>query len=243
MHRMMLTLLVGSLLAAAAWSETPSKTVSEGDTLAPFSAKYRVRYEGIPFSAMGVRSLERDANGTLQFRMESRAMFLRLDEQSSLSVDEDGRLRSLFYATRQKGLGRNRERKLLFDWAAARLVRSGDKPRVDPLVEGTYDPLGWQLALRRDLARRAPTPGDEFRYRVTDGGDPDDVVLVVRGTERIEVPNGSEDTLRLERLYPPEEADEEEMQLWLSPSRAWLLVRLHHVKDGRALDVSLAEAP
>jgi hypothetical protein len=207
---------------------------------APFAARYRVRYDGVPFSGTAVRSLERDGEA-LHFRSELRALFLRVDEQSTLERRRDAPPRADYYVTRQKGLGRDRERRVDFDWEAGELVRTGDKPRVDPLEPGTLDPLGWQLLLRRDLARGAPAPGATFRYRITDGGDPEDVVLEVIGPASVEVPAGRLDAVLLERRYEADEAAGEAMRIWTDPARDWLLLRLEHVEDGRSLEVALEE--
>jgi hypothetical protein len=161
-----------------------------------------------------------------------------VDEQSTLLVVEGEDPRAAFYVTRQKGLGRNRERRVDFRWDEDQLVRTGDKPRVDPLEPGLLDPLGWQLLLRRDLATGPSSPGTVLRYRITDGGDPEDVVLEVVGPAQVKVPEGVVDATLLERRYE-EEDDEESMRLWADPLRDWILVRLEHVKDGRGLSVSL----
>ena len=207
---------------------------------APFAARYRVRYDGLPFSGTAVRSLERDGE-KLHFRSELRALFLRVDEQSTLERREQGPPRADYYVTRQKGLGRNRERRVDFDWDAGELVRTGDKPRVDPLQPGTLDPLGWQLLLRRELARSAPAPGATLRYRITDGGDAEDVVLEVIGPASVEVPAGRFDAVLLERRYGADAPDGESMRIWTDPQRDWILLRLEHVEDGRALVVALEE--
>lgn len=233
------------LLAAAA----PAAVAGDGDAtleapapwdFAPFAARYRVRYDGVPFSGTAVRSLERDGE-KLHFRSELRALFLRVDEQSTLERRPDAPPRADYYVTRQKGLGRNRERRVDFDWEAGELVRTGDKPRVDPLEPGTLDPLGWQLLLRRDLARGAPETGTTLRYRITDGGDPEDVVLELVGPASVEVPAGRFDAVLLERRYGEDEAEGESMRIWADPERDWLLLRLEHVEDGRGLLVALEE--
>jgi hypothetical protein len=240
-----LTALLVLLLAATARSagaadgEATLEAPAPWD-FAPFAARYRVRYDGLPFSGTAIRSLERDG-AQLHFRSELRALFLRVDEQSTLERQADAPPRADFYVTRQKGLGRNRERRVDFDWEAGELVRTGDKPRVDPLEPGTLDPLGWQLLLRRDLARDNPEPGATLRYRITDGGDPEDVLLEVIGPASVEVPAGRFDAVLLERRYGEDAAEGESMRIWADPERDWILLRLEHVEDGRGLVVALEE--
>jgi hypothetical protein len=240
-----LTALLVLLLAATARSagaadgEATLEAPAPWD-FAPFTARYRVRYDGLPFSGTAIRSLERDG-AQLHFRSELRALFLRVDEQSTLERRADAPPRADFYVTRQKGLGRNRERRVDFDWEAGELVRTGDKPRVDPLEPGTLDPLGWQLLLRRDLARGTPEPGATLRYRITDGGDPEDVLLEVIGPASVEVPAGRFDAVLLERRYGEDAAEGESMRIWADPERDWILLRLEHVEDGRGLVVALEE--
>ncbi|MEC8718207.1 MAG: DUF3108 domain-containing protein, partial [Pseudomonadota bacterium] len=140
--------------------------------LTPFLHYYEASYEGLPFNARGTRSLERRSDGRFQFETTLGALFLGVEEQATFELDDAGTPRPLYYVTRQQGLGRQRERRLIFDWDGERLTRTGDKPREDPLTPGTFDPLSWQLALKQRLLAGWPARDTVLDLTMTDGGDP-----------------------------------------------------------------------
>ena len=84
--------------------------------LTPFLHYYEASYEGLPFNARGTRSLERRSDGRFQFETTLGALFLGVEEQATFELDDAGTPRPLYYVTRQQGLGRQRERRLIFDW-------------------------------------------------------------------------------------------------------------------------------
>jgi hypothetical protein len=207
----------------------------------PFEAEYEVRYDGVPFSATGVRRLVPAGDGTLRFEATIDTWFLDLDESARFRQAEDGRLVPLAYDYRQRGIGRDRRRILDFDHAAGTIHRSGDRERTRPLAEGAYDPLSWQVALRRDLASGRARTGDVLHYPVTDGGEPKIYRMAVRGPEPATLATGTEAAVLVERLMEP--GDERATRVWLSPERDWLLVRLEHTdENGRTLRLALRSA-
>lgn len=207
--------------------------------LVPFTAQYRVRFSALPFSASAERSLTRDGE-TWLFRSKIDAPLLSLEQETRL-VDAPA-LRTLEYRYRQGGLAGRRERLVTFDREAGIVRRSGDKERQHRLIEPAWDPLGWQLALRRALVRDHPDLAPHYRYRVSDGGDYELYSFAPGGKETITVPAGTFEALRLMRTPVPE--DEEATRLWLDPARDYLLLRMELVdEDGRELTVILETPP
>jgi hypothetical protein len=226
----------GSLLAAA-----DDHAVKAGDEagLVPFTAQYRVRFSALPFSARAERSLTRDGEAWL-FRSSIDARLLSLEQETRL-VDAPA-LRALEYRYRQGGLAGRRERLVTFDREAGVVRRSGDKERQHPLIEPAWDPLGWQLALRRGLVRDHPDLAAHYAYRVSDGGDYEDYRFAPGERETITVPAGTFEALCLTRDPVPE--GEEATRLWLDPARDYLLLRMELVdEDGRLLTVTLETPP
>lgn len=206
----------------------------------PFEAEYRVRFDGIPFTVSGTRSLTRDADGTLAFRSRIHTWLVKIDESAHMQVSGDGELRPLDYAFRQRGVAGRKTRLLDFDWVAGHVERSGDKERIRPLDRLLFDPVSWQLALRRDLALGRAGTGDLLRYPITDGGDPKVYEIAVRETERVELPAGEFETVLLERIFEP--GEDRVTRIWLAPEHDWLLVRLELTDDdGRTLRLALSE--
>lgn len=224
------------LLAWASWGAA----LAQANPLAPFVHQYEASYEGLPFNAQGTRSLTQREDGRFQFESSLGALFMGVEEQSTFSLDASGNPRALYYVTRQQGFGRQRERRLIFDWASQTLTRTGDKPRKDPLAPGTYDPLNWQLALGLRLEANPPSGGDTLSLTMTDGGDP--TVMRWRVAGRGPVPlgedrgPGGEAALRLERQF--EAGEDETMTLWFAEGDGTLL-RMEHREGGRLLTIWL----
>ncbi|MEE4298012.1 MAG: DUF3108 domain-containing protein [Pseudomonadales bacterium] len=209
---------------------------------APFQARYRARYDGVPFSAKGRRLLLRGEDGELRFFSDLRAMFLQVTEEAHMQLDGDGALRPVRYEYRQRGIGGRRDRYLDFDWPAGEVRRSGDKSRVEPLGEGYLDPVSWQLALRRDVSSGTLATGDVVEYPITDGGEAKTYAIKLRGPEALELPVGRLETVKLERIFGP--GDARETRIWLAPEYDYMLVRLEAVDDsGRMLRLELLEPP
>lgn len=226
------------LIVADAPAETPAAQQHSNWEPTPFTASYEARYDGVPFTATGTRSLEIDADGTLHFSSRVRTWLLKLDEQASMELTDAGALRPLDYAYRLRGLA-GRTRRLEFDWDAGMVHRTGGNDRSAPLEAPAFDPVSWQIALQRDLARGANEPGTILRYPIADGGDVKVYEIIVRGPEQLELATGTERTIFLERLHEREDAPRS-TRVWLAPERDWLLVRLEVVDDdGRMLRLSL----
>jgi len=208
--------------------------------LTPFLHHYEASYEGVPFHARGTRSLARRSDGRFQFETTLGALFLGVEEQATFELDSAGTPRSLYYVTRQQGLGRQRERRLIFDWERRRLTRTGDKPREDPLTPGTFDPLSWQLALKQRLLAGWPARNTELSLTMTDGGDPTQMRWRVLGPEALPPGEAGADpgerALALERQF--EAGSEERMKLWFAEADGALL-RLEHRENGRLLKIWL----
>lgn len=208
--------------------------------LVPFLHHYEASYEGLPFHARGTRSLARRSDGRFQFETTLGALFLGVEEQATFELDGAGTPRPLYYVTRQQGLGRQRERRLIFDWEQGRLTRTGDKPREDPLTPGTFDPLSWQLALKQRLLAGWPARDTVLSLTMTDGGDPTRMRWRVLGPEALPPAEAGaapgERALVLERQF--EAGSEERMKLWFAEADGALL-RLEHREKGRLLTIWL----
>lgn len=208
---------------------------------APFEASYSVRYDGLPFTVTGTRTLRRSADGGLDFSASIDTWLVSVDEQAHMRMLPDGRMRPEHYALRKRGLGGRRTRLLDFDWAHGLVHRSGDKVKTRAIPPDVYDPVSWQLALRRDLATGAGPTGTVLHYPITDGGEPKVYDMAVRGPQSLELASGPIDTVLVERLYPDDDA--RQTRVWLAPARDWQLVQLDLVdEDGRRVRLTLRDS-
>ncbi len=203
----------------------------------PFKTRYRVRYEGVPFSATGTRELKQASSGQFHFESHISAFLIRMDEEAQFGFDEDG-LRAASYAERRSGIAGNRDRTVDFDWSVPKVVRRGDKESELEIEGQVYDPVSWQIALQRDLSLSPYEQGDVFTYAVSNGGEPDVYRLEITEIGEISVPAGSFRTILLERDHTPD--NDRETRIWLAPEHDHLLVRLEHIDD-RKLTLTLEE--
>lgn len=224
------------MLLLALASASPAAVTAE---LEAFRASYSARYGALPFSAGAVRELRREGDHWL-FSSELDAGVVSLRQETELTAGE--KVRPLHYRYRQRGLAGRRDRLITFDYAAGQVRRSGDKHRQHPLTGPSWDPLGWQLALRQDLLGDHPRPAASYSYRVSDGGGYESYDFVNAGREPLTVPAGTFAALKLERRH--EADDKSATTLWLAPALDYLLLRLELVDDsGRQLSVTLTEPP
>lgn len=224
---------------ATAWDETDrdsSNDMAKDWSPVPFSASYRVRYQGVPFTATGTRTLTEQEDGSWHFEAKVRAFMIRLEETSTFRQLETGALQSTHYTYDRSGIAGSRERDVTFDWDAQRIHRHdrGDEHDFGELI---YDPVSWQIAMQRELMLGEVAAGDRFEYPVSNGSEPDLYLFEVIGEEEVDVPAGSFRTLKLERLH---EDDDDQTRVWVAIEHDYLLVKLEH-DDGRLLTLTLED--
>jgi hypothetical protein len=207
----------------------------------PFSASYSVRYGILPFSVTGTRTLQRQ-DGNWLLRSELKAVVASIGQETVLTGEPDGRLQPLRYSYWQRGVAGRRDRILDFDRERGLVLRSGDKLRQQPLLEPAWDPLSWQLALRRDLSAGSQTPGSRYRYRITDGGEYKEYDFEVIERGEVQVPAGDFEALLLERRF--HDSERRLTRVWLAPALDYLVVRLELADDeGATLHLALKTPP
>ncbi len=140
-------------------------------------------------------------------------------------VTADG-LRPLEYQDRRP---RRKTARAHFAWEAGTLTQEfRDGPQVQPLPAHAQDRLSFLFA----PAFRAPGPGP-LDYHVADGKGVAHYVFEIAGRERVAVPAGEFDALRLVKR----DEDGRSTQIWLDAGRSYLPLRvLVMKKDGSRVD-------
>lgn len=114
-----------------------------------------------------------------------------------------------------------------FDYAGQRVTFSTNAPDA-PLATGTQDRLSVFVQLGALLAaapERYP-PGTRIRLQTAGTSDVDAWTFTVEGEETLELPVGSMNTLRLQRVPRPDHAYDQQAQLWLAPTLGYLPARI-----------------
>jgi len=198
------------------------------EPLRAFEASYSVTRSGMQLGTTEL-TLARHAGGW-RFRSvtEAQGVFSLLmsgpsTEETILAVHK-GALRPLRYRHTEPDEADNFS--VVFDWAAdeARVERAaGDD--VLALAPGTHDPFSALLAVIQRVAGGAETvrlPG------IDDDGEPQTLRFAVRARERIEVPLGTYEAVRVHRVRD----DKRTTVTWLAPKLDWLPVRMVQRKKG-----------
>ncbi len=119
-----------------------------------------------------------------------------------------------------------------FDWAAKTLtMQFREGPEIQPLPPNAQDRLSFLLAFAF-----APPGAQPIKMSVADGGSVSRYVFAVAGRERLKIPAGEFDTVKVARLKDGPE-DRRSTEIWLAPSQGYIPIRMLVTdKDGTQLD-------
>jgi hypothetical protein len=218
-----------ALLLAALWSGTAAALPPEKLTVT-----YEVTYRGIMTAVVGeVTEQLRHGGGKYEIQETTKGrgvMALKgtISRSSRGSVAADG-LRPAEFVDERSG---RQTARVWFDWAANKMtMQFREGPEVQPMPPNAQDRLSFILNFAF-----AP-PGDKpVRMSVADGGSVSRYTFAVVGRERLKVPAGEFDTVRVARLKDGPE-DRRTSEMWLAPAHGYIPVRmLATEKDGSQLD-------
>ncbi len=119
-----------------------------------------------------------------------------------------------------------------FDWAAKTLtMQFREGPEIQPLPPNAQDRLSFLLAFAF-----APPGAQPIKMSVADGGSVSRYVFAVVGRERLKIPAGEFDAVKVARLKDGPE-DRRSTEIWLAPSQGYIPIRMLVTdKDGTQLD-------
>ncbi len=119
-----------------------------------------------------------------------------------------------------------------FDWSAKTLtMQFREGPEVQPLPPNAQDRLSFLLAFAF-----APPGAQPVKMSVADGGGVSRYVFAVVGRERLKIPAGEFDAVKVARLKDGPE-DRRSTEIWLAPSQGYIPIRMLVTdKDGTQLD-------
>jgi hypothetical protein len=193
-------------------------------------------------SALGFRitvthELARQEDGTYLMQFHAKSWLGEIIETSLLRWDDEKELViPLTYTYKRRGVGRNRDAELSFDWDNHTVINKVQDTRWKmDITQKVQDKLSYQLQLQQDL-RDGQT---QFTYQIADGGRLKSYGFEVVGEEVLSTPLGKINTVKVKRSR---ENDERATYAWLAKEHHYLLVRMQQEEKGKTYDIDIRSA-
>lgn len=217
------TLGLTGLLAVAAHAEMPTS----------FENEYSTRLFGIKVTV--THQLTDLENGGQQLRFEADSWVGNIEEISRFDW-VDGMVQPQKYFYKRRGLGRDRDAELTFNWDEERVINDvqGKSWAMD-IRENVQDKLSYQVQLQKDLIAGR----NNLVYPIADGGEMKEYRFEIVAEERLNTPMGEVDTVKVMRSR---DDDDRVTYAWLAPQWDYLLVRLEQQEDGDSHTINIDKA-
>lgn len=140
------------------------------------------------------------------------------------------------YVYTRRGLGKNRDAELLFDWQNKTVTNNVQKTTWSmDIAQKVQDKLSYQLQLQQDLINGH----SKFSYQIADGGKLKQYNFEKVGEELLKTPLGNVMTVKVKRSR---ENDDRITYAWLAKDWDYLLVRLQQEEDGKTSTIYITKA-
>lgn len=199
---------------------------------APFVAHYKIHKLGLDIASVDI-SLQKQADGSLLYRSETNPLGLlslfrndRIVETAELQKIK-GQYRPLRFRHIHSGSKKNRDIDIVFDWdhhtASNRIA---GKEWTLSIPDDAVDKFSLQVFMMKDLQDGRKN----LEYRIADDGELDTYNFERLGNEKIEVPAGTYDVLKLKRDHG---SSKRATVMWTAPALHYLPVQVQHIEaDG-----------
>ncbi|MEX1196295.1 MAG: DUF3108 domain-containing protein [Pseudohongiellaceae bacterium] len=237
-----LLILTGLLSLSGTHADGPGESPDDSEMLSPYEAEYEARSHGL--SSTASRTLHRPSAGAdanIRTYRLTQSLSVRVLGANLITLQESSHFAqsgtSLIggaYRYEQTGISR-RNRHIRFNWLddSAR-VTTRDRNETYAIERGTLDQLAFTAQLRLDV-RKARQEGEgktDFTFRIIDEHGPEEQLYRLAGSETLETPIGSMETVRLERIREPDSP--RTTTVWLAPSEEYIMVRLLQTEEGES---------
>ncbi len=214
---------LAALLAAGASADMPTS----------FENEYSTRIFGIKVTV--THQLTDREEGGQQLRFEADSWVGNIEEISRFDW-VDGVAQPSKYLYKRRGLGRDRDAELTFDWEKERVINDvqGKSWAMD-IRTHVQDKLSYQIQLQKDLIAGR----DNLVYPIADGGEMKEYRFEIVAEERLNTPMGKVDTVKVMRSR---DDDDRITYAWLAPKWDYMLVRLEQQEDGDSHTINIDKA-
>lgn len=223
--RVILTLALTLLITAGVRADMPTS----------FENEYSTRIFGIKVTV--THELTDLDEGGQQLRFEADSWIGNIEEVTQFNWTEDHTVvqpRKYFY--KRRGLGRDRDAELTFDWDKERVTNDVQGISWDmDISKNVQDKISYQIQLQRDLIAGR----DNLVYQIADGGELKQYRFEIVGEETLGTPLGKVDTVKVMRSR---DDDDRVTYAWLAKDWDFLLIRLQQKEDGDSHSITINKA-
>jgi len=211
----------------------PFTLASEGPKT--FENQYKTKLYGFNIVVTNRLSRTQANNFELLFRFDS--MLGSIVETSQLTWDSArAQVVPQHYSYKRRGLGKNRDADLQFDWSQKRVINNVNKSAWSmDIKQNVQDKLSYQLQLQQDFLRGK----NNLKYLIADGGRLKDYNFEKVAEEVLDTPLGKVNTIKVKR---GRENDTRTTYAWLAKDWGYLLVRLQQEEKGSAYTLDITKA-
>lgn len=221
------SLAVSAIAVTAGLGSLPAMSA-----IAPFSANYNFSYD--KYSGTATRTLALDGNEWV-YTMSANVGKLASAGQSAVFVNQNGNITPLAASTRYKIFGVTSATDLTFDQKNRQYSsKYKGKTKNIPMSGTALDDLSLEMQIREDLK------AGKFRgnYVLAGRNKADSVPFTKSATTKINVPAGTFDVVRIDRVHDDENRS---TSFWLAPSLDYLPVKVVQNDDGKVIQMSLTK--
>jgi len=199
-----------------------------------FNNEYSTRVFG--FNLTVKHQLSNLGNGEHRLHFLAKTWFASIEEITEFTWGEDGKVDPLRYSYKRRGLGRNRDRQLEFDWDSGTVTNVLENTSWDmDTSKHVQDPLSYQVQLQRDLIDGR----ENLSYQIANNGGLREYSFEVVDEEVLETPLGKVNTVKVMRSR---KNHDRVTYAWLAKDWDYLLVRLQQQEDGDSHTISITKA-
>lgn len=212
-----------------------SINTSAADAPKIFDNEYKAKLYG--FNITVTNRLTKTDDGMYNLIFKADSMIGSITEQSQIRWDpKQQTISPMKYTYARRGLGKDRNAELLFDWKGKTVTNNVQKTSWEmDIAQKVQDKLSYQLQMQQDLLNGH----ESFEYQIADGGRLKKYKFTTVGEEMLETPLGKVNTVKIKRSR---EDNERVTYAWLAKDWNYLLVRLQQEEKGEAYTIYIHKA-
>lgn len=159
-----------------------------------------------------------------------------IEERTQFEWNEAGVVEPQKYFYKRRGLGRNRDAELTFDWDDERVINNvQDTSWTMDINKNVQDKISYQIQLQKDLIDGR----NNLVYEIADGGELKRYRFEIDGRETLDTPLGAVDTVKVKRSR---DDSDRVTYAWLAPEWDYMLIRLEQREDGDSHTITISKA-